>query len=902
MSASNYTSYNKDRIQSLVKKVKDLKGECENITTDQSIVSFEMQGSFVRCSKERQAFMLKTEEFRRRLREGESIEDIMVEALAVVREATKRTLGMFHYDVQIEAAIAMLGRSYFSDDEDGKLKEYHEKIIAQMRTGEGKTLVQILIAYLNVLVATQDEDPSKWSSVHIMTSNDALAKRDATENGKVFFLLGLSSDFVPSRRSVKGASLAEKSIYKVRKKQAYRADIVYATASTIAFDYLDDNTIVDVKDRNITRPFGYAIVDEADDILIDQATSPLLISGRAIGLDQSYEDELKQSDISKRKYYKWATEFLYGKRGVRAKGLRYKVFDQFKKEPFTTIQETFEENYNEDYGFVKDGDEVLLSQTIIDEISKVSLDEEDCNLRVIALQNCIKARHAFLVDREYKVQVDKDGKTAQIILIDQNVGRKKYSSKYVDGMQEAIEAKEQYMEQDSPTAKKRYDIVYSENKSIRAMCTYPDFLSIYSLGVCGMTGTSDEEEFKNLYGFETYEVPTRKKNIRIDEEDVLYPTAASKYKAIVEDVIRCRKIGRPVLIGTSSLAESVKISSLLREHGITHNLLNADNEEIENEIIATAGLFGSVTVATNMAGRGTDIKLGPGVKELGGLYVIGTSKNKSSRIDYQLRGRAARQGDPGTTKYYSSLEDDLVRENFKGDILKALIESQDQDKPITSRRCIKAANRCQEQKESIDKQSRIVTEKFNKSFREHRKIMYSNRREVLESSPAEFIEMIKRVMSKYVKILVDNYSKEEISSFISKFADVDECYNSNSETFKKNLLNNIWDNYKKTFPTFDDKKMKEYVSTVRRRFLNIMDSYWIDHIDALNSLKLSCMINPNGDPFKDFEMSANNRFFKDVIPAIYNEMLGYAFDPKMKFGEYTINYPRSVVEENGVVL
>ena len=715
----DYTTINIDRIQSIVTKVNDMALSCRNITTDKTPVSVIINGMPTRKTTEEAFFINKTNEFRTRLRNGESLDDIMVEALAVVREAIKRRLGMFPYDTQIEAAISMIGNKIDS--------ESRERVIAEMKTGEGKTLVQILVAYLNVLEATKDEDKSKWSSVHVITSNDALAKRDQTANSKVFKLLGITSGFVPSRRSTQNDTLAQININNNKKREAYKCDVVYSTAPAIAFDYLEDNIIYNVKDRFINRKPGFAIVDEADDILIDQAINPLKLSGKPNPNGSEYDKALIRSEEKTRELYKWATNFLYGK--TRKKPLVAKVFDQY----FVNKNEMFE---GSDYKYYKDTKEVVIRERVIKEIGAdlgKSLDDIALfNARYYALINCIKAKEGFIADVDYRVDVE--GQKAKVVLIDQNIGRKKYSSKYTDGMQEAIEAKEEYLEQESQNAKKRYHIDYSNVNSIRAMYTYPDFMSIYQTHVCGMTGTSDESEFKALYGFDTYRVRTRKRNIRIDTEPEVYATLIEKYNAIIETVRRCTLTGQPVLIGTTSLKESEIISSMLSKNFIRHQLLNANNEEEENQIIEGAGNFGTVTVATNMAGRGTDIKLGPGVIELGGLFVIGTSRNKSSRIDRQLMGRAARQGDPGKTKYYSSLEDDLVRECYMGSALDGLIKIYaGSNKPITNKKIVDCVFNSQMLRESKDKKIRIDNEKFNQSFMSHRKIIYENRNLVLDS-------------------------------------------------------------------------------------------------------------------------------------------------------------------------
>ena len=872
----DYTTISKSRIESIVKKVNDRALECQNITNDTTRVTINNNGVLIQGTREQEFFINKTNEFRKRLREGQSIDDIMVEALSLVREAIRRKMGMFPYDTQIEAAVSMMGEKYDST--------HRERVIAEMKTGEGKTLVQILVAYLNVLEATKDENKSNWSSVHIITSNDALAKRDKLGNERVFNLLGITSGFVPGRSATRTDDPAQRMINKKRKQLSYVSDVVYATATTIAFDYLEDNTIYDVNDRNINRRLGYAIVDEADDILIDQATNPLKLSQKPRITGSEYEKLLIQRENERRNLYKWATEFLYGK--IRKQPMTGKIYDQY----FDNRNERFQE----EYAYIKDTREIILSNRIQNEIgadlTDSPQDSDLYNARYFALLDCIRAKEAFHSDVEYRVEVtDNVGK---IIIIDQNIGRKKYSSKYTGGMQEAIEAKEEFLENESASGKKRYHIEFSRNSVIKAMCTYPDFISMYESHVCGMTGTSDEEEFRKLYGFETYRVRTRKRNIRIDEEPELYATLKEKYDAIIRDVKKCTLTGQPVLIGTTSLKESQIISSLLSKNLIRHQLLNANNEEEENQIIAGAGMMGTVTVATNMAGRGTDIKLGPGVRELGGLFVIGTSRNKSSRIDLQLMGRSGRQGDPGRTKYFSSLEDDLVREYYRGGALEGVIRLYaGKNEPIRNKKIIASASRSQEARESKDKMTRFNNERFNMSFMKHRRIIYENRREVLDSNLMEFMTMIKGIIVKYSEILVKNHDKEIIKKLIGHLVDVDSLYNKDKEVFKENIINALYEIFKSNF---DIKKVKNkdiqiYVNNIKRKFLDIIDMYWLGHIEYLEDLKLSASFSMSSDPFKEFEVTSSRAFANELIPSMYNEMITYALNPNMKFGEYRIS-------------
>ena len=561
-----------------------------------------------------------------------------------------------------------------------------------------------------------------------------------------------------------------------------------------------------------------------------------------------------------------------------------------------------------DYVYCKDTGDIYFSDKVEERLMELFPNEEEYNDAYFALLNCISARHSFIKNREYNVQKEYDIDTKEynykVVLIDQNTGRKKLSNRYVNGIQEAIEAKEEYMEQYSENAKKRYHITFSDEMPIRAMFTYPDFLSIYEGRVSGMTGTSDEEELHNLYGFSTYRVGTRKECIRIDEEDELYATKESKYKAILKEVKKCVKTHQPILIGTASVKESIEISNLLKSNNITHNLLNANNEEMESELIKVAGIYGAVTVATNMAGRGTDIKLGGEkateeekrqIKELGGLYVISTSKNKSTRIDSQLRGRAGRQGDPGRTKQFFSLEDDIVLENYNPNVLKFLKEHYDNGLPIKNKKVIKCAKKCQELKMSKDKLGRLNTEKFNIAFMKQRKALYEERNRALECSVVELKQVIDRVCERYASILVENYSLDSINDYLRHVVDPNMCYSQNKNIFKENLSKALKSKFNSTIASLARVSKHEsfvFMTNLKRKLLNIIDVYWIDHINGLEALKSSNMVASLEDPFKDYETAANDKFYHEVIPNIYNEMITYATHPELKFGDYVMKMPK----------
>ncbi len=894
---STYTTFAKPEVQKSISKVNEYRSECRRMKDED--------------------FVLKTNEFIEQLRKGKKIESILPEAIAVAREATKRVLGMFPYDTQVEASICMISNPRRGTDIDGNKANIYDSVTAEMKTGEGKTLVQILTSYINLLEANYYRDAKKHKSVHVMTSNDALAYRDAVSNSRVFELLGFTCGCVLSRKEMinlvtnilrnkhenfdslsesRKSFLIDQEIIEYKKRE-YAKDVVYASPSTIAFDYMHDNIITKPESRYFKKPFGFVLIDEADDILIDQATSALRLGGTQTTEDLDYERKMRKDHEYLIDLYKYITGFVYGQKGIRSKGLTYHEYDQYYK--------ARNEVFTEEYAYCKDIGEIVLSERLQRELANIFPNVEDYNNAYFILLDVIRARHAFIKGVEYNVDI-KDG-VGKVVLINQNIGRKT-ESKYTKGMQEAIEAKEEYMENFHPNAKGKYHIEFTNQMITKAMLTYPDFLSIYEGRKSGMTGTSDEEELRRLYGFHTYCVDTRKKNIRIDERDRLYATKRDKYKAILKEVKKCRKTGQPVLIGTTSVNESIEVSEILKKNNITHNLLNAESEEIENDIIATAGLYGSVTVATNIAGRGTDIKLGPGVRELGGLLVIGTSKNKANRIDRQLRGRAARQGDPGRTIYFESLEDDLVREQYKGDLLKFLKEHYDNGEEITNKKVIKMVDRCQELIESKNKYSREVTEGFGKSFSFQRRKMYKQRDEILDASNLDIFKIIQSVINRYATVLVNERSVEEIESLIGHLVNVQDCYDSNKAMFKEKLSNRLWKNIIGRFDQFDNKNhrtykdMLDFAAKMKTTFLNIIDVYWITHLDNLSSLQSSNMINSIGDPFNEFA-SESFRIFKDeLMPGVYNEMITYATFPDMKFGDYQIKYSQEALQSRKILV
>lgn len=871
-----FTGKTKDKVKSVVKKTNDLKSQYSSITTSQDKIKIGTSpaGVPLYMTKEEFEFFKITVKLKSRLRKGETIEDIMPEAFAVCREATKRRLGMFHYDVQVEAAAAMQNGS-----------------IVEMKTGEGKSLVQILSAYLSALEATCSLDPKEHKSVHVITANEYLAERDWKENSKVFSLLGLSSGYAMGQNKVRGnKELTE------RKRLAYRSDIVFGTAPTIAFDYLEDNHTLDDANRFMRKPLHKAIVDEADDILLDQATRPLILSKRD-------EQNTQKEDV-----YEWAVKFINGEPGYRKKPVRCHIFNQFEKnktDPYTEECALYLDNMFVDIEpLAKEiyGDADLSDPKIADELFA----------KEQAIIKCLLAREYFKEGKQYQLfedkqasQEDKEYTVMKVVLTDENTGRSVEQTRYQNGYQEAIEATVAYnLEKRNKTQGTKYRLNQSKKNRAIAKCTYPDFLSIYESGVSGMTGTSDEEEFREIYGLETYEVPSRKPNIRIDEEDELYATEEAKFKAIIRDILECQRTMQPILIGTTNVEESNRLCKMLEKYGIRFQRLDAVNKENENGIKETAGLLGSVTVATNMAGRGIDIKLGPGAAEAGGLYVIGSSKNKNVRIDNQLRGRAARQGDPGRTKYFMSLEDELVVTKYGSKKFEGLkkVYSGSVER-ITNKTILSMVNKCQSTQESQNKQiRRALEEKEAKVFTKHKKLIYDQRRKILTSTNEELEDIINDMISAYVESLFKReMSDEEIEAKLSHLIDTKSCYSEDKMTYQYNLTKLLRNRFSSIRMTSKD--LNKYLTLTRKKMLKVVNEYWISHMDLLdrNWTNAAYYAYSNMNPMDIYERQSIIDL-QELTYYIQNEMLTYALDPKLTFGSYEIKEVENKEEKEMILV
>lgn len=806
-----YTQRNRTRVNDTVKKICALEDKYKSMS-DSELSS-------------------QTDMFRKRLKNGETEEDIMVEAFAVCREATRRCLGMFHYEVQLASAVAM-----------------QDNCISEMKTGEGKTLVQILVAYLNAI---------SGKGVHVMTSNDYLTERDCKENSKVYEFLGLSCGFVPENRTRK--------ITREEKQKLYSCDIVYAKASTIGFDYLNDNLVKKESDRYIKRPFHFAIVDEVDSILLDEASTAMILSS-------SKTDSADPLD--NRNLCEWARDFI-------------KKYDCKVVAQKTNIEGM---TYTGSILFL-DEKEVMLSTRMISDMEKYIPDFDinnhddlfELGIRQNAVNNAILAEYAYHKDVDYIIENGKE-----ISIIDKNTGRVATGKRLSNGLHEAIEAKER--------------VPIKASNIVTARCTFPDFFSMYEAGVCGMTGTSNIEAFKDLYHLETYEVPSRKPNIRIDYEDEVYLTKEAKYKAIINEIISCHERLEPVLIGTDSIEESETISRLLSEAGIRHQLLNAVRNENENGIIKNAGLLGKVTVTTNMAGRGTDIKLGPGVLEVGGLHVISTTYNKSERIDNQLRGRAARQGDPGSSKCFVSLEDEIVAENDSLLAISpkvAMLKATHPYDRVTSESICKRVKACQSKRESKDAEARKTEEEFGKIITEQKNIFYRQRDEVLKSK--NISEVLSGIIDGYTTYL-SSKSPEDIVALIGQFVPSQMIYSCDftSPLKLKESLSKLFSG--RISYLENSGSIANYSDKVRGKLLSVIDEYYVNILNQLTQDRVGAGLTAySGKNIFDEYRSYAYELLNTITPYIQNEFLAYAMRPALRYGSYIPNFA-GVSEEKGVVL
>ena len=730
-------------------------------------------------------FPVKTEEYKARYAQGESLDALLPEAFALVREGAKRVLGLFPYKVQIMGGITL-----------------HDGNIAEMRTGEGKTLTATMPVYLNAL---------SGDGVHVVTVNEYLATRDAREMGELYNFLGLTVGL-----NLTGMSSEEK-------RAAYAADITYSTNSELGFDYLRDNMVV-YKSQMVQRPLNYAVVDETDSILIDEARTPLIISGQA-----------EKSTV------------LYQRADMFVKGL--------KEEEDYTIDLTSKTISLTDEGINKAEQTFRLP----------NLYDVDNSALVHHIDQALRANYIMLRDIDYVVD---EGK---VKIVDGFTGRIMEGRRYSDGLHQAIEAKEGVE-------------VENESKTM-ATITYQNYFRMYRK-LSGMTGTAktEEEEFREIYNMNVIAIPTNRPIQRIDGHDLIYPSLRSKFRAVVQDIKQRHEAGQPILVGTVAVETSELLSNLLRAEGIPHEVLNAKNHFKEAEIIMSAGQRGAVTIATNMAGRGTDIKLGKGVKELGGLCVIGTERHESRRIDNQLRGRSGRQGDPGATQFYLSLEDDLMK-RFGGEKMQAIWErlnltDEGDDNFIQSKMLTRQVESSQKRVEGNNYDTRKSVLEYDEVMREQREIIYSQRLQIInEENSLEKVTkgMIRRTIHRVVESHTLTDQKEWNLEGIVDFAHNSICapdelsisdLEGKSAAEIEGILNEkAMEIYKEKQEQLNgDNQMLEFEKVV---ILRVVDRKWTDHIDDMDQLRQSVGLRGYAqiDPLTEYQTEGYERF-QQMIAAI----------------------------------
>lgn len=719
----------------------------------------------------------KTPKFKKRYQAGETLDDLLPEAFAVAREGAKRVLGLYPYHVQIIGGIVL-----------------HEGNIAEMKTGEGKTLTATMPVYLNALAG---------EGVHVVTVNEYLSSRDATEMGELYNWLGLSV----------GLNITSKT--PEEKREAYNCDITYSTNSELGFDYLRDNMVVYREDM-VQRPLNFCIVDEVDSILIDEARTPLIISGQSSG-----------------------TTLLYTRTDRFAKTLEKDT--DFKIDLESKTVSLTEQG-------IRKGEQYFGTKNLFDP-DNTALNHH--------LDNALRANYIMIRDKDYVVQ---DG---EVLIVDQFTGRIMDGRRYSDGLHQAIEAKEH--------------VEIEEETKTMANITYQNFFRMYKK-LSGMTGTAktEDEEFREIYNMEVISIPTNKPVIRDDRPDILYPNLKSKFKAVVEDIKERHAKGQPILVGTVAVETSELLSAMLDQAGVPHAVLNAKNHAKEAEIIMNAGQRGAVTIATNMAGRGTDIKLGPGVRELGGLAVIGTERHESRRIDNQLRGRSGRQGDPGVSQFYLSLEDDLML-RFGTDRVKRFLETMnldDEDAVIQSKMITKQVESAQKRVEGNNYDTRKQVLQYDDVMRAQREVVYKQRQQVImeeKSLKPVIMPMIKRTVEHVVQMHAVGEQKEWDFQGIVDFAvsamvpedsiSVSDLEGKTVDEMVSYLMDRAEANYKtKEKQLYDASQMLEFEKVV---ILRVVDSHWTDHIDEMDQLRQSIglrgygQLNPlveyQSDGFKMFE-------------------------------------------------
>ena len=760
----------------------------------------------------------KTVEFKERLAKGETLDDILPEAFATVREASRRVLGEEHYPVQLTGGIVL-----------------HQGRIAEMRTGEGKTNVAALPSYLNALAG---------EGVHVVTVNDYLAQRDAENEGKVHRFLGLTVGCVLN------------SMNNDERRAAYNCDITYVTNNELGFDYLRDNMVV-YKEQLVMRGLHFAIIDEVDSILIDEARTPLIISGQSGKSTKLYE----VCDILAKRLEKGEASAEFSK------------MNALMGEEITETGDFVVSEKDKTINLTEQGVQKVEQFFHIDNLADAENLEIQHNM-IMAL----KANYMMFRDQDYVVKDD------EILIVDEFTGRIMPGRRYSDGLHQAIEAKEHVK-------------VKRESKTL-ATITFQNFFNKFDKK-CGMTGTAltEEREFRNIYGMDVVEIPTNKPIARIDHQDAVYKTKKEKYKAVCDEVEETYKKGQPVLVGTVNIDISELLSGMLKRRGIPHNVLNAKYHELEAQIVAGAGVHGSVTIATNMAGRGTDIKLDEESRKLGGLKIIGTERHESRRIDNQLRGRSGRQGDPGESRFYISLEDDLMRLFGSEKIMSMFNALGVQDgEQIEHKMLTSAIEKAQKKIEGNNYGIRENVLKYDEVMNEQREIIYKERRQVLdgESMKDVILKMIKDIVSQVVdRTISDEQAPEdwdfaqlniELRSIIpltEYMPSADETKNMKKAALKETLTEMALQAYADKESEFPDpESMREAERVV---LLKTIDRKWMDHIDDMDQLRqgIGLQAYAQRDPLNEYKMAGYD-MFNEMMASIREDTVKMMFRVKVE--------------------
>ena len=745
----------------------------------------EIEPNYVKLSDAN--LVAKTDEFKRRLQKGETLDDLLPEAFAVVREASKRVLGMRHFDVQLMGGICL-----------------HNGNIAEMRTGEGKTLVATLPVYLNALTG---------KGVHVVTVNDYLATRDSEQMGRLYNFLGLSTGLIVANLDFN------------QRREAYACDITYGTNNEFGFDYLRDNMVSDVL-QMVQRPLNYAIVDEVDSILIDEARTPLIISG--------------PGQRSTDNYYKLA-----------------KIVPHLVRD--------------EDYIIDEKQKTIAPTDSGIEKVEKMLGVENLYDAENIELNHLLGASlRAYAMMHRDTDYVVKDG---EVVIVDEFTGRLMFGRRYSDGLHQAIEAKEGLkVERESQTL---------------ASVTFQNYFRMYEK-LAGMTGTAktEEKEFIDIYGLEVIPIPPNKPLIRTDLPDQIFKTKAAKYRAVVRNAVERHKVGQPLLIGTTSITQSEELSDMLLRAGVPHSVLNAKHHEKEAEIVANAGQMGMVTIATNMAGRGTDITLGEGVPELGGLAILGTERHESRRIDNQLRGRSGRQGDPGSSQFFLSLEDDLMR-IFGADNITGIMDKlgMEEDEPIEHSLITKSIERAQKKVEDHNYNIRKYVLEYDDVMNQQREVLYEQRRRILRNESLR--ETINEMIDKLVTDSVDAYADEKLYpeewdyeglyKHLSQYFLTEEIMTPQDmeeytrQELLERLLEIAHEEYQDRVNMLGDAMFSQLEKAI---MLRVVDNKWMEHLDNMDMLREGIGLRAYGqkNPLVEYKFEAFE-MFQNMIAAIQDETI-----------------------------